>query len=205
MVNFGEFLKTWSLRLNSVTRQVIFNRTKIGRKKPKLPKMSYLTYLIFAFSTTFCPMKIDCLATLFDRKLLVSKNSPKWIIFGIFHQLLATKNVNVARFARNVEWDFFCEFQTLCFLSSFKAWEKDTFFVKKESWKRFSKFYFLSYYCLGFSHPLIFLWSEKAVHISVDKGGYPLLLLFMAKRGASGAAVELELRDPHRNGSHRCC
>ena len=32
MVNFGEFLKTWSLRSNSVTRQVIFNGTKIGGK-----------------------------------------------------------------------------------------------------------------------------------------------------------------------------
>ena len=29
---FGEFLKTWSLRSNSVTRQVSFNRTKIGGK-----------------------------------------------------------------------------------------------------------------------------------------------------------------------------
>ena len=29
MVNFGEFLKTWSLRSNSVTRQVSF---KIGQK-----------------------------------------------------------------------------------------------------------------------------------------------------------------------------
>ena len=32
MVNFGEFLKTWSLRSNSVTRQVSFKRTKIGGK-----------------------------------------------------------------------------------------------------------------------------------------------------------------------------
>ena len=29
---FGEFLKTYSLRLNSVTRQVSYNRTKIGGK-----------------------------------------------------------------------------------------------------------------------------------------------------------------------------
>ena len=28
MVHFGGFMKTWSLRSNSVTRQVIFNRTK---------------------------------------------------------------------------------------------------------------------------------------------------------------------------------
>ena len=32
MVHFGEFLKTWSLRSNSVTRQVSFNRTKIDGK-----------------------------------------------------------------------------------------------------------------------------------------------------------------------------
>ena len=31
-IHFGEFLKTWSLRSNSVTRQVSFNRTKIGGK-----------------------------------------------------------------------------------------------------------------------------------------------------------------------------
>ena len=32
MVHFCEFLKTWSLRSNSVTRQVSFNRTIIGGK-----------------------------------------------------------------------------------------------------------------------------------------------------------------------------
>ena len=32
MVHFGEFLKNWSLRSNSVTRQVSFNKTKIGGK-----------------------------------------------------------------------------------------------------------------------------------------------------------------------------
>ena len=30
---FGEFLKTWSFRSNSVTRHVSFNRTKIGGKR----------------------------------------------------------------------------------------------------------------------------------------------------------------------------
>ena len=32
IVHSGEFLKTWSLRTNSVTRQVTFNITKIGGK-----------------------------------------------------------------------------------------------------------------------------------------------------------------------------
>ena len=33
MVNFGEFLKTWSFWSNSATRQVNFKRTKIGGKR----------------------------------------------------------------------------------------------------------------------------------------------------------------------------
>ena len=41
--------------------------------------------------------------------------SPKWAIFGIFDELLSTQNVNVARFARNVEQDFLGDFQTLCY------------------------------------------------------------------------------------------
>ena len=59
-------------------------------------------------------IKLTCLVTLYDRKIHVFKNSPKWTIFGIFDELLATQNVNVARFARNVECDFFSDFQTLC-------------------------------------------------------------------------------------------
>ena len=56
---------------------------------------------------------LSCLVTLFDRKLQVFKNSPKWTIFGIFNEFLPTQNVNVARFARNVECDFLGNFQTL--------------------------------------------------------------------------------------------
>ena len=33
MVNFGDFLKTWSLKSNSVTRQVTFKTTKISEKR----------------------------------------------------------------------------------------------------------------------------------------------------------------------------
>ena len=36
IVNYGEFLKTWSLRSNSLVRQVTFNRTKM----PKLKNLS---------------------------------------------------------------------------------------------------------------------------------------------------------------------
>ena len=43
-----------------------------------------------------------------------SQKVAKISIFGIFSEFLATKNVNGVRFARN---DFFCDFQTLLFLS----------------------------------------------------------------------------------------
>ena len=61
------------------------------------------------FPPIFVLLKLTCLVTLFDRKLQVFKNSP----IGPFLAFLSTQNVNVARFARNVEWDFFCDFQTL--------------------------------------------------------------------------------------------
>ena len=58
-------------------------------------------------------LRLTCLVTLFDLKLQVFKNSSKWTTFAIFNKLLSTQNVNGVRFARNVEWDFFCDFQTL--------------------------------------------------------------------------------------------
>ena len=65
------------------------------------------------FPPIFVQLQLTCLVTLFDRKLLVFKNSPKLTIFGIFNEFLFNQNVNVARFARNVECDFFGDFQTL--------------------------------------------------------------------------------------------
>ena len=54
---------------------------------------------------------MTCLVTLFDRKLQVFKNFPKLTILGIFSKLLSTQNVNVARFACNVECDLFVIFK----------------------------------------------------------------------------------------------
>ena len=76
-----------------------------------------VAFKIFSFVTFhqfFVLLKLTCLVTLFDGKLQVFKTSPKLAIFGIFNELLATQNVNVARFTRKEEWDFFLNFQTLC-------------------------------------------------------------------------------------------
>ena len=35
-------------------------------------------------------------------------------IFGSFSEPISTQNVKLARFARNVKWDFICDFQTPC-------------------------------------------------------------------------------------------
>ena len=57
-------------------------------------------------------LKLTCLVTLFWPQAAGFQNLAKRSIFGIFYKLLSTQYVNVARFARNVEWDFFCDFQT---------------------------------------------------------------------------------------------
>ena len=78
-------------------------------------KCRTLYFPILEFSTNFCPIKSDLSGYtiwLQECKLQVFKKSPKLTIFGIFDQLLSTQRVNVARFARNDEWDFFCNFQT---------------------------------------------------------------------------------------------
>ena len=62
------------------------------------------------FTSIFVRLKLTYLVTLFDRKLQVFKKSPKWTIFGNFNELLATQNVNVARFARNCRMRLFLWF-----------------------------------------------------------------------------------------------
>ena len=89
------------------------------------------------FSPIFVLLKLTCLVTLIDCKLQVFKNSPKCTIFGIFNQLLSTQNVNVARFARNVEWDFFLWFSNTVAESS--ATEKHNCVIKKSGSSRKSR------------------------------------------------------------------
>ena len=76
-------------------------------------------------------------------------------ILTIFNELLFTQNVNIACYARNVEWDFFCDFQTLCqntFLkiferkgrkianeASFSNWQNVTKMSKNDKTKRIDK------------------------------------------------------------------
>ena len=72
-------------------------------------------FLNFGISNQFFLWKLTYLVTLFKYNFGIFKNSPKRTIFDLFNELLSTQNANVARFARNIKWDFFCNFSTLCF------------------------------------------------------------------------------------------
>ena len=67
-----------------------------------------------AFATNFCPITSDLSGNTVWPQTSSFQKSSKWTIFCIFNELFFTQNVYLARFARNVEWDFLCDFQTLC-------------------------------------------------------------------------------------------
>ena len=48
-------------------------------------KTQNVAFEFWHFPPIFVLLKLTCLVTLFDRKLQVFKNSPKWTIFGIFN------------------------------------------------------------------------------------------------------------------------
>ena len=67
---------------------------------------------LFLFPTVgifchFCPNKTDLSGNTVDHKLQVIKEICQFDHFWHLNQLLATQNVNVTRFDRNVECDFF--------------------------------------------------------------------------------------------------
>ena len=58
-----------------------------GEKTVKAQCLKITQNVAFEFLNfgIFHQLKLTCLVTLFDRKLQVFKNSPKWTIFGIFN------------------------------------------------------------------------------------------------------------------------
>ena len=63
---------------------------------------------------------------------------------------MTTQNADVARFARNVEWDFFCDFQTLCSRMKFIRQIK---FYYVPLWGHTSTFrFYLVIVCIPLSH-----------------------------------------------------
>ena len=57
------------------------------------PKCLIWNLKFWHFPPIYTLLKVTCLVTLFDRKLQIFKNSPKWTIFGIFKMLNETFSV----------------------------------------------------------------------------------------------------------------
>ena len=72
-----------------------------------------ILFLILAFSTNFVLLKLSGNTVWFQAsgfRNLKSFKIAQSATFGILNQPLPLRNVTVARFARNVEWDFFYDF-----------------------------------------------------------------------------------------------
>ena len=82
-----------------------FEWTKVHSKCQKWSIWRVLAILILAFFTNFCPIKSNSSGNTVRQ---VASDFQK--LAKIDHY---TQNVNLARFARNVELDFFFDFQTL--------------------------------------------------------------------------------------------
>ena len=87
MFNFGEFLKTWILRSNSVTRQVTFEMTKIGGKCQSWKiQMGHFDFsviskncvLFFYFSNSFCGQSKSYVAWIDYLDFLICFQGGEW-------------------------------------------------------------------------------------------------------------------------------
>ena len=74
----------------------------------KLLKMSHFKFSILAFSTNFCPIKVDLSGNTVWPQTTGFKILPKLTFLAFFLNFCP---LNIARFARNVECDFLGDFQ----------------------------------------------------------------------------------------------
>ena len=97
-----------------IRSEEVFSPSKVKRLSHivwKLLTMSHLNFWILAFCTIFCPIKTDLSGnTVWPQ----ASGFQKLAKMEHFWHFWLTQNVNVAGFARNVAWDFFCDFQTPC-------------------------------------------------------------------------------------------
>ena len=81
----------------------------------KSPKISHFNFWNLAFSNNFRPIKRDISGNAIWPQGSVFQKLATLTIYGILNELLSTKNVNVSRFACNV--NFFCDILTLHFVN----------------------------------------------------------------------------------------
>ena len=69
-------------------------------------------FFILAFPTNFCPIKTDLSGNTFWPQASGFQKLDHGPFLAFLINFCSIQTVNVARFARNVEWYFFCDFQT---------------------------------------------------------------------------------------------
>ena len=125
MVHFGEFLKTWRLQSNSVTRQVILYRTKIGGKCQNwknansafLNDFQTLCVRPFKNSPHGLKMSLKCLVCIFIQGIS---------IFGAKIVILCQNKCTFCHFLINL--NFCAKYQTYN-LTIFVTHSNSTFFI----------------------------------------------------------------------------
>ena len=97
------------------TKKIIKQITVQWHSVWKSPRMSDLNFSILAFSTYFWPIKTDLSGnSVWPQALGFQKLAKLDHFWHFLMNFCPLKFVNEARFARNVEWDFFCDFKTPC-------------------------------------------------------------------------------------------
>ena len=95
-------LKYWFRKLAKMT--VIHHAPNLCTLFKNYSKCRIWFFKLLYFPLIFVQLKLTCLVTLFDRKLHAFKNSPKWSILGIFHELLSTQIVTAECWMRLFLW-----------------------------------------------------------------------------------------------------
>ena len=81
MVHFGEFLNIWSLRSNSVTRQVSFNWTKIGGKCQNSNATFWVFFKQFGCAGKLCYWKFLPFSSMLEVPLMQSSWKKFWSFY----------------------------------------------------------------------------------------------------------------------------
>ena len=107
---FDDFFMHLKNKGNNSSMQIFMYANRCFTLVENYSKCRIWNFYFRHFPPIFLQLKLTGLVTLFDRKLLVFRNSPKWTIFGFFKWIFVFLNCNVAQFVRNFEWDLFLWF-----------------------------------------------------------------------------------------------
>jgi len=99
-------------------------------------KMSHMIFLVLTFFNNFCRIKSDLSGNTVWTQASGYQKPAKLTTFGIFNELLCSHNVNVTRFARNVERDFLCDFQKLCIILTWIHTDREEIYTKQMLWSQ---------------------------------------------------------------------